>query len=818
MKHIQIKDILPYGVAVLIFMSISAVYFLPGLQGKRLEMGDITKFRGMSKEIVDYREKTGEDPKWTGAMFAGMPAYMISVEKPGNLIQYVDRLLKVTSVYPINVLFLLMLGFYILLLSFKVDPWLAVVGAIAFAFSSYFFTLFEAGHTSKSLAIAYAPPILAGFNLLLRRKYLLGGSLMALAMALQVYANHYQITYYTGLIIGIWAIFEIVQNVKDKDFSHLTKLAGILAVVVIMAISTNLAAMWSTYEYSKITIRGKAELAEGKAKTGGNDGLEKDYILAWSYGKAETMTLMIPDFKGGASGAIGTEHKDKLKNVTPQYRESIAGMDQYFADQPFQSGPVYVGAIVCFLFLLGAFTLSGPFRWVCLTIALFSITLSWGRHFMWLSDLFIDYFPMYNKFRVVTMILVVFEIIAPLLAFLALDQILKNRELLNSKKKELFLALGLSAGFSLLAWMLPEVFNSFFKEDEYDKLFAQLTQNIPAGQAAGFLGEVELVREAIFKSDAIRSFFFIILGASTIFLYWKKIIQRTAFIALLGGLILVDMWMVDRRYVNNDNFTSKAKFEVPYRANQIDQQILADQDPHYRVFNTTARMDQDFRTPYFHKSLGGYHAAKIRRYQDIIDRHISQNNFKVINMLNAKYVILQGQDRQMQAQVNPGAMGNAWFVNSWKSVNGPDEEIAALNDIDPITEAVVDVPFQDYLQGWNPAPANGDIKLTSYAPNHISYESNAQGEQLAVFSEIYYDKGWNAYIDGNLVPHIRTNYLLRGLRIPDGKHSVDFKFEPTSWAVGDKISLIASLTLIVALLFALYRELRAAAPVEEKGA
>ncbi len=899
MKNIDFKALLPYIAGILIFLGITFFYFNPLFQGKQLKQGDIIHHKGMSKEIADFRKAhDGEEPLWTNSMFGGMPAYQISVYYGSNLMQYVDHyIFRLSLPRPADYFFLYMVGFFILLLVLGVDPWLSVVGAIAFGFSSYFIIILEAGHNSKAHAIGYMAPVLAFVIYTFKtKKYLLGGALFTFFMSLELYANHPQITYYLGMIILIYGIAEFISAIKEKQIPHFFKTVAVLFVGLILALSTNIGSYWTTLEYSKQTIRGKSELSfDHKIKS---SGLDRDYATQWSYGKDETATLLIPNANGGASVAIGNYAKDKLSMVDPNLRKNVASFSSYFGSQPFTSGPVYVGAIVMFLFILGLFILKGRLRWILLTATILSILLSWGHNLMWFTDLFFDYFPGYNKFRTVSMILVITQLTTALLAFLTLDAIFKNPELIKEKKKYFYIAFGLTGGLSLIFYLMPELFFTFLNAQDYSQM-ANLQAKQPeyADLIAQMFEQAKQVRIAIFKSDALRSFVFILLAAAAIFVYGMKKIPKAALIGIIAVLVLMDMVPVDKRYLKDDNFKRQNFNKKPYAPSQADLQIMQDKEMDYRVFNTSIGPFNDASTSYFHKSIGGYHGAKLRRYQDLIDHHLSKGNMAVLNMLNTKYFIVRGQQGPV-AQPNPSHLGNAWFVHYIKWVPNPDQEIIHLgnalavkmitpnqslqvfgrpmeqkdtiiqttdivvalpdgktqfdlgrfnlqqgmtyifgNDpsnmdssfIDlsklpggntlakkqfeatlifsfrPSQAAVIDNRFDAYLKDYNfTFDPSGRVKLVHYQPNYLKYETDAATDQLAVFSEIYYAQGWDAFLDGKKVEYARADYVLRTMKIPAGKHVVEFRFEPQSYYTGKTISLIGSILVLLIFVGGIY--------------
>ena len=788
----KLKKLRPHLIVLLLFMSISFLYFSPLLEGKMLDMHDIKQWQGMSKEVVDFHEKTGENALWTNSMFSGMPAYQIATWSDANLIQYVVKVITLGMPRPASLLFLYLLGFYILLLSLKVDYRLAAVGAIAFAFSSYFFIIIQAGHMTKAHAIAYVPMVVAAVLYTYRGKMLLGGVLTALTVALEIYANHLQITYYLALMLLIIGLVQFVKDLKAKNLVDFAKRTGVLLVAALLASGTAFTNLATTMEYGKDSTRGKSELTTNLDNK--TTGLDKDYATQWSYGIAETFTLLIPNFHGGASqGELTTESEtyQAIKSA-PNAKQLIKQLPLYWGDQPGVSGPTYAGAIVIFLFVLGLFFVKSEMRIWLVMATIMSIMLAWGKNFMGLTELFLDYFPGYNKFRAVSMILVIAEFTVPLLGFVALNKFLISDKLENEREKTLKLAFYIVGGITLLFALIPSLFFDFVGGQD-----ASLEKN-------GWpIDALQSDRAGLLSADAWRSFIFIALTFGTLWLFLKNQLQSKYVIFIVGVLVLSDMWTVNKRYLNNDNFASKRKVEKPYQASQADQQILNDKDPNFRVFNQTVSTFNDASTSYFHKSIGGYHGAKLKRYQELIENHIAKGNMAVLNMLNTKYFISQ----QGQVQQNPGAMGNAWFVNNVNIVANADAEIAALNGFNPDSTAIVDIRFSDQIIE-NLDNSNATITLEEYKPNYLKYTSSSTKDGIAIFSEIYYDKGWNAYIDGELKPHFRANYVLRGMQIPEGNHLVEFKFEPSTYKTGETVALASSVTLLLLLAFVSFKELR----------
>ena len=789
----KLKKIGPHLMVLLLFMSISFVYFSPLLEGKMLDMHDIKQWQGMSKEVVDFHEKTGENALWTNSMFSGMPAYQIATWSDANLIQYVVKVITLGMPRPASLLFLYLLGFYILLLSLKVDYRLAAVGAIAFAFSSYFFIIIQAGHMTKAHAIAYVPMVVAAVLYTYRGKMLLGGVLTALTVALEIYANHLQITYYLALMLLIIGLVQFVKDLKAKNLVDFAKRTGVLLVAALLASGTAFTNLATTMEYGKDSTRGKSELSDNLDNK--TSGLDKDYATQWSYGIAETFTLLIPNFHGGASqGELTTESETyQAIKSTPNAKQLIKQLPLYWGDQPGVSGPTYAGAIVIFLFVLGLFFVKSEMRIWLVMATIMSIMLAWGKNFMGLTELFLDYFPGYNKFRAVSMILVIAEFTIPLLGFVALNKFLSSDKLENEKEKSLKLAFYFVGGITLLFALIPSLFFDFVGGQD-----ASLEKN-------GWpIDALQSDRAGLLSADAWRSFIFIALTFGTLWLFLKNQLKSIHVILIVGFLVLADMWTVNKRYLNNDNFASKRKVEKPYQASAADDQILNDKDPNFRVFNQTVSTFNDASTSYFHKSIGGYHGAKLKRYQELIENHIAKGNMAVLNMLNTKYFISQ----QGQVQQNPGAMGNAWFVNNVNIVANADAEIAALNGFNPDSTAIVDTRFSDQIID-NLDNSNTAITLEEYKPNFLKYTSSSTKDGIAIFSEIYYDKGWNAYIDGKLKTHFRANYVLRGMQIPAGNHLVEFKFEPSTYKTGEIVALVSSAILLLLLAFVSFKELKA---------
>ncbi len=692
-----------------------------------------------------------------------------------------------------------------------------MAGSIGFGFSTYFIIIIEAGHNSKAHAIAYMAPVVGSMIMTYRGKYLLGGVLTAFFAALEIATNHFQITYYLLLILVIMAIYIFFDYFKNKMLPQFFKATGVLMIAAMLAILPNITNLWVTMEYSAQSMRGKSELVVDKDNQ--TSGLDKNYATQWSYGIGESWSLLFPNVKGGGSGVLAQNEK-AMEKVDPRLKQSFARVNSYWGDQPFTSGPTYVGAIMMFLFVLGLFYVKGWLKWSLLTATILGLTLAWGKNFMPLTEFFLDYFPLYNKFRAVSMILVIAEFAIPVLAMLAIWEVVKKPKIIQEKRNQFFIAFGFTGGLLLLFYIMPTVFFNFLSQMEEEQLLGN-------PRAAEFVANMELARIAIFKADAIRSFVFILLMAAALYIYSIKKINKTILILIFGVLLLGDLFSVNRRYINDENYDRKRNVENPYKASVADKAILQDTDPHYRVLNLNNPFN-DGATSYFHKSIGGYHSAKLGKYQELIDHRLqgeisslietlqSDGGFlavdkqlkksPTINMLNTKYIIY---NPQAQPILNPYANGNAWFPKEIVWVENANEEIEQIGQVDSKTTSVIDQRFKNDIGNVVPSGfAGNSIQLTDYEPNYLKYESTTTSKQLAVFSEMYYNKGWNAYIDGELVPYYRVDYTLRGLVIPEGKHMIEFKFLPKSYFTGEKIALVGSVLLVLLLIGVIGKELQ----------
>ncbi len=823
MKHLDYKKALPYATAILLFFVVSLAYFPEILQGKKLAQHDKKTWKGGAKEVLDHREKTGKPTLWTNSMFGGMPSYLVSNHNPGNKTNYLFYLMHSYKLRPASFLFLAMFGFFIALLLFGVNPWLSIAGAIAYGFSTYYPIIIEAGHLTKMLAVGLMPPIIAGIYHAYRKNALIGSVVTMIFLTLQITVNHLQITYYTFLIVLIYMIFEGISFVKEKRIKDLIKPSMFLLLAAVIALTVNFSQLYTVYDYGKDSIRGKSELTQSK-NDNKTTGLDKDYVTAWSYGKLETFNLLIPDLVGGASGSALPEDShmaNTLKDLGVRDTEQIVKhMPTYWGAQPFTSGPVYVGAVIVFLFVLGLLLVKGRLKWWLLATTILAILLAWGKNFMFFTDFFLDYVPGYNKFRTVSMILVIAQFTLPLLGILAVKQIMEEKVNHVQALRALKISLGIVGGLILIFLINPGILSFSSPNDilVFSRSFG-LKQDPQSKQILQKLIEaIEADRASLFRADAVRSLLFVMLTGVCLFLLIKKMVKPGVFVALLSLLILVDLWGVDKRFLNEEDFVTASNEKTPFVATEADKFILKDKEMYYRVLNLTVSPFNDASTSWFHKSVGGYHGAKMRRYQELIDRCLqreigifsySLNNsltplqmnqtlqsLSVLNMLNTKYIII---DRNSLPVMNPFKRGNAWFVNRIKEVNNADEELEAVTNFNPERTAVIDKRFKDQFFPFR-KDSTATIQLTKYAPDELEYRTSTNTDQLAVFSDIYYEKGWKAFVDGKPVSHMRADYVLRAMKIPAGVHTVRFSFDPKMWHTAHTISLIGSVLFYLILL------------------
>lgn len=791
---------------VIVFFVIAALtYFYPVLQGKVIEQSDIVQFTGMAKEQVDFRKKTGEEPYWTNSAFGGMPTYQLGAYYPHDYVKKLDLFIRFLP-RPADYLFLYFIGFYILLCCMKVDFRLAVLGALAFGFSTYLIIILGVGHNAKAHALAYLPMLLGGIILVFRKKYLWGFLLTAIAMALEIRANHYQMTYYFMLLVLVLGVVYLVDAIRRKAVKEYFTAVGLLIVAVGLGIAANATSLMATKEYADWSTRGKSDLTitpDGSIKEN-TGGLEKEYITQWSYGIAESLNLFVPRLFGGSSSEdLGENSKsyDFLIDQGISRSQALSfssGLPLYWADQPGTSGPAYIGAIIFFLFILGLIMVKGRAKWWLLGSTLLSLFLSWGKNFSVLTDFMIDYFPLYDKFRAVSSAQVVLELCVPVLAVLALREIfsasVQKSEKIKSLKLSFFIVLGLGVCLFLFKGMFSfEGPNDAFLIKNYGDELVSLIQSD---------------RKAVYTNDVFRSLIYIFLAALALWFFLKDKLKTNIVIIALGVLIVADLAGVDKRYLDDSDFVAKRKMLQPFPETPLDQQINEDKSI-FRVYDPSEGIN-GARMSYYHQSIGGYHAAKPGRLEDLFDFHIYKGNMGVLNMLNVKYVVQQDEKGQSYPAVNPEANGNAWFIEKLVTVENADAEILALDSLQTKNVAVATAEMLQDVAGSNfQVDSLSTIELTDYVPNHLTYISKNANNGVAVFSEMYYAAGWNAYIDGQPEDHFRVDYTLRALEIPAGQHTIEFKFEPEVIRIGSKITLASSIVFGLILLggigFTFYR-------------
>ena len=812
------KKWLPDLVAVVVFVIISFVYFLPAdIEGRILYQHDSSAGRGAGQEALEYYQKTGERTRWSNALFGGMPTYQTSPSYNST-----DGLNQVIRAYhlwlPENVwyVFVYLLGFYILMRAFDFRQTLAVLGAIIWAFSSYFFIIIAAGHIWKVWALAYLPPMIAGIVLAYRGRFFWGFILTALFTAFEVSANHVQMTYYYLFIIAFMIVAFFVEALNKKQMPRFIKASLVCALAAAIGVSINLSNLYHTWKYSKETMRGKSELVKENSANQTDSGLERDYITQWSYGIGETWTLLIPNTKGGASVPLSANEK-AMEKANPQYYGIYNQIGQYWGEQPGTSGPVYVGAFVILLFIFALFVVKGPMKWALLAVTILSVLLSWGKNFMGLTDFFIDHFPMYSKFRTVASILVIAEFTIPLLAMMAMKKIIDDPDFLKKNIKYLYASTFLTGGICLLFALAPNLFFSDFVSSAEMQALSQF----PADQLNPLLANLREVRESIFTADAWRSLFVIIAGVVILLFYQAKKLNSSYTVVAIALLCLIDMWMVNKRYLNDSMFVPKSVKEMPQQMTATDETILQDKSLDYRVLNFATNTFNENETSYYHKSIGGYHAAKLRRYQELIEAHImpemqammpaivaaggdmlsvkGDSIFPIVNMLNTKYFILPLQDGKTAPLVNPYAYGNAWFVDEVKYVDNANEELDGVGKYDLKKVAVADVAFKTTLGESVPQDTTSVVTINEYQPNKLIYTANSPNGGVVVFSEIYYPE-WTATVDGNPVEIGRVNYVLRALHLSPGKHEIVLDFHPTSVDNTEMIAYTAGVILLLAFI------------------
>ena len=822
------KKFLPDVVVILVFAIISFAYFLvPVTQGKILFQHDASAGVGSAQEFTEYQNRTGETTRWTNSIFGGMPTYQMSPSY-----QSTDGLSQVMNAYhlwlPDNVWFLFayLLGFYILLRAFDFRQTLAALGSIMWAFSSYFLIIIAAGHLWKVMALAYLPPMIAGIVLAYRGRYLSGFIVTALFTAFEIKANHVQMTYYYLFIILFMVIAYLVKAVREKQLSGFMKSTGVVAAAAVIGIAINLSSLYHTWQYQKESMRGKSELVKKNAANQTSSGLDRDYITQWSYGIDETLTLLVPDAKGGATVPLSknatamVKADPQIQSMIPQLYDAIP---QYFGTQPGTSGPVYVGAFVLFLFILGLFIVRGSMKWALLAATVLSVLLAWGHNFMGFTNFFLDYIPMYAKFRTVASILVIAEFTIPLLAALALKKMVDEPEILTKQMKFVYISLALTAGVALLIALFPGMMEPFISDQERQMITS--IQGMDGNTANMILSNIAAMREAMVSADAWRSVIVILIGFALLFLYKMKKLRAEYMVICMAVLCLVDMWQVDKRYLNDEMFVPKSERDMPHQATSTDLAIMKDKSLDYRVLNLASNTFNENETSFFHKSIGGYHPAKLRRYQEMIDAYIAPEMqaamqaiaakngnmqevdgakvFPVLNMLNTKYFILPLQGGATMPLQNIYAQGNGWFVDKINYVADANAEYAGVGKIDVRHEAVADKKFESVLGKAQSNDSTAKVKLVKYEPNNLQYTIDSKKGGVVVFAEIYYP-GWTATIDGQPAELGRVNYILRALNVKAGKHTVVLDFHPTSISTTETIAYIAIVILLLAIIGAGY--------------
>ena len=814
----SIKKCLPDVLAVLLFAILAFAYFFPAdIEGRILYRHDASAGRGAGQEGIEYREKTGERSRWTNALFGGMPTYQMAPSYGST-----EVLTKAVNAYhlwlPENVwyVFAYLLGFYILLRAFDFRQHLAALGSIIWAFSTYFLIIIAAGHIWKVWALAYLPPMIAGIVLAYRGKYLWGLLLTAIFTAFEINANHVQMTYYYLFIILLMGIAWLVEAIKEKQMARFLKATGVVALGAAIGVCINLSNLYHTWEYSQESMRGKSELVKQNSSNQTNSGLERDYITQWSYGIGETWTLLVPNTKGGASMSLSQSEK-AMEHAQSDFMPIYQQLGQYWGEQPGTSGPVYVGAFVLMLFILGLLIVKGPMKWALLAATILSILLSWGKNFMGFTDFFLDYVPMYAKFRTVASILVIAEFTIPLLAMLALKELMDKPELLKPRMKYVGISFLLTGGIALLFAVMPSMFfDSFISSSELRAI-----QSLPAEYIQPLVANLTEMRKAVFTADAMRSFYIILVGTGVLLAFVFGKLTKEYAVGIILVLCLVDLWTVNKRYLNDDMFVPEAEREAPQAKTQTDELILRDQSLDYRVLNLASNTFNENETSYYHKSIGGYHAAKLRRYQEMIEQYISpemqalfgavskaggdmtqvngDSIYPVLNMLNTKYFIFPLEGGQTVPIQNPYVYGNAWLVDKLSYVSNANEEMDAVGKIDLRHEAVADAKFKEQLGEAVVQDTASTVQITGYEPNRLNYEVNSGKGGVLVFSEIYYP-GWTATVDGEPVELGRVNYILRAMNIKPGKHQVELAFFPKTVKTTETIAYVAYVLLLLLMI------------------
>jgi hypothetical protein len=811
------KPIVSIIVVILLFLALSFTYFSPLIQGKVIKSQDITMYQGMSKELADYRTEHGKEALWTNRYFSGAPSFLVSTKYPGNIIG--KLLLPIQKIpRPASYLFISLVLFFVLLKTLGISTWLAVVGSLAFSLNTAFFVWVDTGHMSKAFTLTFMALLVAGVYYAYNHKHIIGSLIAALALSWMINAGHPQITYYAGIMILIMALTYFIYAIKEKTLAPFLKTSVFLAMAAILAVGTNYSRLATTMEYGKYSTRGESELTDASGNK--TTGLDKDYILDYSYDVAEAVSAFIPRFKGGGNAEPVGEKSNVYKLIAPQdknYAKRIAeALPLYWGSQPISAAPFYFGAVLVFLFVFGLFALKGREKWWLAITVLIAFLLSLGKYFPALSNFMLDYFPGYNKFRDVKNIIVIEQFAMALLGVLALKEVVARKMSDKHFMNALKYSFAIAGGFALLFALIPNLAGDF------------------SGAMDARMGAPELVdalkadRKMVLRADAFRTFIFVALAALTLLAYWKQKLKAQYALLAWAALVVFDLWPINKRYLNNDDFESKRKAQTPIEMTAADKAILQDQSLDYRVLNLTVNPFSDGTTSYYHNSLGGYHGAKLERYQELIEWGISpdisklQQSFStirtqadvdsvfatlhILNMLNTRYLI---HNPNAQPLFNRSALGNAWFVNSYIRVENADEEAAQLAVFNPKTQALIDKRFESQVDGLTlKVDSSASIKLLDYQPNYLKYESKNAYEGLAVFSEIYYPAGWIAKINGVEVPYLRTNYVLRGMRIPAGENTIEFNFHPKTYFVGEKVSMASSLILLLLIAGVVVLELK----------
>lgn len=800
-----------------IFLVICFIFLTPAFQGKTLGGNDVTRAQSTQKEINEYKAKD-TTILWTNQIYGGMPTYQVWAPYKANLTTWVVTAINYTFPTPVGTVLLFLLGTYFLFIVLKVNPWLAAAGAVAFTFSSYNIILLTAGHANQAFAIAFFGPILAGIILTLRGKHLLGFAVTALFLALEIRANHVQMTYYLMLALLIMVGIELYHAIKNKTLNTFLKSVGYIAAAVLLGVAVNASILWSTADYGNETIRGKSNLTQHTTEP--SNGLPKDYAYEWSQGVGECITFLIPNaYGGGEQGSTDPEsHVIKALNASGADPNQVTGISAnylplYWGNKPFTAGPFYFGAVICLLFVWGLMTVKNRIKWWLLGAVVLTMLLSFGRNWPYISDLFFNYFPLYNKFRAVESILAVAGFCFPILAVLAVNEAIVNENKASLFKK-LKIALYITGGIVLIVAAVPSLLLSFSVSEQQAGVITQISQALKTDSSA-ITRALIADRESMAQTDAIRSLIFIAIAFGIAWAFLKKKINPTVASLAFLALILVDLWGIDKRYLNHDSFAPKQDNETP-QPREVDQFIMKDTDPDFRVFDVTQSIKGDGFTPFFYKSLGGYSAARLKRWEELVDNQFSKSiNHDVLDMMNVKYIITSDPKTQsVGMQKNETACGHAWFVKSIKYADNADQEMVAISSFTPKDEAIVDKQYKSIVdeKTLGAGAGEGKIELTSYSPDHMVYQSGSTASQIAVFSEVYYNKGWKMYIDGVEKPYFRADYLLRAAQIPIGNHKIEFIFHPASYYTGEKISLAGSILLVLALGGAAYTENKKKAP------